>query len=459
MGAGMGISEIEPLAYRVRSLAGECFESWLERLAARHETTRKALFGYLGIERALAARDLASSADGAAERHRIMVERLAWATALPEKAVLRTFVGCPRGDLLPPALRSIGCPQCWLDWLESGAPWRIERSWILRVTLRCERHDLLLTDLRSIMSLGRSMTAQRLLEETVDRTREQMARFTLVSTRLAWNLVISRAHLRGSEPSSYAFSRRYMAALIGNRFHFAPSRHLLLAALHSSNLAEAERVDRMFRFDAQPACGPARRAPRGSVPGVADLAAAITTVGLRQLGRKRHVLEVAGQQLEQAGRNYPAVHAAQMLRRQRAVLASEVRRRYAAEFVSAAKSPLTCLRGFQDALFYLKQCGMADDSVVPATGRPDPWEDCLGNPRLLHKRLTRRFADPAFRVVLDLPGHAFADDAFERASSRSMSAMASSNSARLSAESTGDRSGPGSVSRPLPSARHARIRT
>nr|MBP6556620.1 hypothetical protein [Novosphingobium sp.] len=42
-----------------------------------------------------------------------------------------------------------------------------------------------------------------------------------------------------------------------------------------------------------------------------------------------------------------AVHAAQVVRRQREVLASEVRRRYAAELASAAKSPLSCLRGFQ----------------------------------------------------------------------------------------------------------------
>ena len=99
------------------------------------------------------------------------------------------------------------------------------------------------------------------------------------------------------------------------------------------------------------------------------------------------------------------------------------------------------------------------DFVPAATGRPDPWEDCLGNPGLLHKRLTRRFAHPAFRIVLDLPGHSFDADPFERASSRSMAAMASSNSARLSAESTGDRSTPGSVSRPVPPARLARIRT
>lgn len=455
----MSGTEIEPLAYRVKPLPEECFESWLSRLAARHETTRHALFRHLGIEEARATCDPASRAEGRPDQRMAVVERLAWAAAVPMKAVLRTFVGCPRGDLLPPALRTIGCPQCWLDWLESGEAWRIERGWILRVALRCEHHELLLTDLRDVMEHGRSMAARRLLEESVARTREQMARFAWVRTRLAWNLLISRAHLRGSRPSVHAFPRRYVAGLIGNRFHFAPTRHLLLAALHSSNMDEAERVDRMFRFDAKPANSPARRTPRGTVPGVVDLATAIAAVGKRQLGRRCHVLDAAGHKLEQAWRNYPSVHARYLLRQQRAELANEVRRRYAAELIGAAKSPLTCLRGFQDALFFLKQCGMADDVVPPANGHPDPWEDCLGNPRLLCKRLARRFADPAFRTVLDLPGHSFETGAFERASRRSMSAMASSNSARLSAESAGDGSGPGTDSLALPPARLARIRT
>src|SRR3546814_4313469 len=94
-----------------------------------------------------------------------MVERLAWATMGPAKAIARTFVGCGRGDLLPLTLRSIGCAQCWLDWLVSGAPWRIERSWILRVTTFCDRHALLLTDLAGIRALGRTQAAERRSEE------------------------------------------------------------------------------------------------------------------------------------------------------------------------------------------------------------------------------------------------------------------------------------------------------
>ena len=99
MGAAQGRAEIEPLAFRVRPLAGECFESWLHRLAARHETTRKALFSHLGIETALATCDLASLADGTAERRRVIVERLAWATALPENAVSTGWKAARSGGL------------------------------------------------------------------------------------------------------------------------------------------------------------------------------------------------------------------------------------------------------------------------------------------------------------------------------------------------------------------------
>lgn len=399
------MSEREPLAFRVKPLPEECFESWLRRLAERHETTRKALFRYLGIETVLADYDLASSADCEPERSIAMVGRLAWATTVPEKAIFRTFVGCRRADLLPPALRSIGCAQCWLEWLASGAPWRIERGWILRVAARCERHELLLTDLRRIMDFGRTGAAQRLLEEIVDRTREQMAQFSFVKTRLAWNLGISRAHIRGNHLSSWAYSPRYLAALVGNRFHFTPARHLLLAALHSKDVSEAERLERIFHFEARPAHNSSMRAPGGAIPKLSDLAATITSIGRRQLGHKRLLLDATCRQMEHAWRHYPAVHAGHLLRVQRAALVREVRSRRAAEVAGALTTPLTCLRGLQDAVFYLQQCGMADDAVATAYTDTVSFEDCLDDVRVLQRRLAERFADPQFGYLLGLTGY------------------------------------------------------
>lgn len=396
--------DIEPLAFRVKPLPEECFESWLRRLAECHDTTPKALFRHLGIDAALADRDLASSAAGAAEPRHAMVERLAWATMVPEKAISGTFVGCPKADLLPLALRSIGCAQCWRDWLASAEPWRIERSWILRVTACCETHALLLTDLRGIMVRGHGNAARQLLEENVDRTRAQMARFTLVKTRLAWNGTIARAHVRGSDPSFGAMSARYRAALVGNRFHIAPARHLLLAALHSKDGLQAGQWEQIFGFTTRPGRGaPTGRARGASGPKLPDLAKTIARIGLRQLERKRRELGKVCKRLERAKENYSFVHWQGVWRKGHAALAHEVSLRRAAEMAGGEISAQTCLRGFQEALVYLQEAGLADGTDPVARCDGDRWDDCHEDVHRLRARLAACFADPDFRVLLHLP--------------------------------------------------------
>lgn len=408
--------ELEPLAFRVKPLPEECFESWLRRLAERHDTTPKALFRHLGIDAALADSDLASSSAGSPEPRRAMIERLAWATTVPEDAIFGTSVGCQKGDLLPLALRSIGCAQCWGEWLASGEPWRIERSWILRVTARCETHALLLTDLRGIMDLGRGNAARLLLEENVDRTRTQMARFTFVKTRLDWNGTIARAHVRGTPPSPWAVSARYWSALIGNCFHYAPARHLLLAALHSTDGREAGQLERIFSFKTRPRrSAPISRLRGRSGPKLSDLAKAIARIGRRQLGRKRRELGKISKQLERAERNYTFVHWQHVWRRCRATLVHEVSLRRA-EMAGGEISEETWLRGFQEALVYLKDSGMADGADPVARCDGDPWDDCREDVDLLQARLATRFAAPDFRILLHLPGLRFGFDALEESS-------------------------------------------
>src|SRR3546814_8126613 len=125
-----------------------------------------------------------------------MLERRAGVTMGPAKAICRTLVGFGGGDLWPVPLRSIGCAQCWLDWLVSGAPLRIERSWILRVTTFCDRHALLLTDLAGIRALGRTQAPERALAARVARTRAQLARFAFVKPRVLWHgMQIGRANV------------------------------------------------------------------------------------------------------------------------------------------------------------------------------------------------------------------------------------------------------------------------
>ena len=68
--------EPEPLAYRVRPLAEECFDSWIERVAAAHETTRSGLFRHLGIDGRLAGCDLARGTSGVAGEHHVAVYQM-----------------------------------------------------------------------------------------------------------------------------------------------------------------------------------------------------------------------------------------------------------------------------------------------------------------------------------------------------------------------------------------------
>ncbi len=394
----MSGQEIEPLAFRVKPLPQECFESWLRRLADRHETTPKALFRHLGIAAALADRDLAASAACRPDQRQAMIERLAWATMMRATTIARTFVGCRRADLLPPALRTIGCAQCWHDWLVSGAPWRIERCWILRVTAFCEHHALLLTDLGAILRLGRTQAAERALAARVERTRAQMARFTFVKTRVLWNGAIAREQARGGPVGIRLGWERYRAALVGNRFHYAPVRHLLLAALHTSDEREAARWEQIFRFDARPV-RLAPRAVRGAGPTGSDLAEAVVRVGLRQLDAKRQRLAAVCEELERAKRNYPFAHRVHGLKIRRAALAREVRQVMGKAGAMAAAQR----RGLQQALYYLNAAGMA--GAAAARGCSDP--DCGADVDLLRARLADRFAHPAFRILLDLPAHQF----------------------------------------------------
>ena len=44
--------EPEPLAFRVRPLADECFDSWIDRVTRAHETTRAALFRHVEAQMA-----------------------------------------------------------------------------------------------------------------------------------------------------------------------------------------------------------------------------------------------------------------------------------------------------------------------------------------------------------------------------------------------------------------------
>ena len=150
----------------------------------------------------------------------------------------------------------------------------------------------------------------------------------------------------------------------------------------------------------------ARRVPirvrRGVRAKLADLVTAIARIGLRQLEGKRRMLDAVSKQLERARWDYAFVYARNMVRKSRVALAREVRIRRAAASVGAGTLTQTCLRGFQEALFYLKESGVADDVTLVRRCDGDPWKGCYDDVDLLRSRLIERFADPVFRIPLDL---------------------------------------------------------
>ena len=94
--------ELEPLAFRVRPRPNEAFDSWMDRLTAKHEVTRAELFGHLGCDPRLGLCDLARGWQGMAPAdypafHQL-IETLAWAVQAPTRTIEATFVAVLAGS-------------------------------------------------------------------------------------------------------------------------------------------------------------------------------------------------------------------------------------------------------------------------------------------------------------------------------------------------------------------------
>lgn len=424
--------DIEPLAYRVRPLREESFGSWLQRISAKHEATPQQLFAHLGVPRAWAGRDLTAWGSLQPYQRAQLADRLAFATQTTSARIERTLVKCRSLHLLPPTLRTFGCPRCWLEWLEAGEPWRIERRWILRVTLRCKRHALVLTDLRDIIVLGRTSASKRKLQERIVATRTLMDQVALMPTRLVDNDRIGHGQIEGRGPFS-SETTEFWGALIGNKFHFSSARPVLLARLHTREEAVPARYAQLFDFDAAPRrvnAGPtrsgfnaaprrvsARRTQSEKIPVLYDLVAANAALLLPKIDQLRAKLDLVALRLSLAWRVYPEVYAFHAQRPRRQALRQSLREGYAAELAETGATPVSALRGLQNALFLLKQSGMADDIVFFDPAAPDPWSEVLDDQQRLRARLAARFAHPMFERIVGRPPQLSTLERFNRSRS------------------------------------------
>ena len=252
--------ELEPLALRVRPQDEECFDSWIERLAVAHDTTRGALFRHLGIDASLATLDLAQGTRGVAREHHVAmlqtVAQLAWAVQAEWEQIQGTFLDVVGAVLLPRRLRHYVCARCWQDALREGRPRIIHKEWILRMSWRCRRHDLPLSKLPVIDGattdqdvrswLGGALTGAESLRWGLDYREAMIERNEVCLDKLIRQ---SRRRLKGRQQD---YGDRFGA----NHFHFARDRIAMLALAHS----QAGRG--VWGFERLIACGLAERPGR-----------------------------------------------------------------------------------------------------------------------------------------------------------------------------------------------------
>ena len=111
------VLEPQPLAFRVRPQADECFDSWIDRVVAAHETTRPALFRHFGLEAAIASLDLARGTCGFSNEQYFavyqVISQLAWAVEIEVQQIEGTFLNVEASVVLPRRQRRYVCPLCW----------------------------------------------------------------------------------------------------------------------------------------------------------------------------------------------------------------------------------------------------------------------------------------------------------------------------------------------------------
>lgn len=243
--------EPEPLAFRVRPLADECFDSWIDRVGSAHESSRSALFRHLGIEPTLAGQDLARGKRGLeATWHGAfasLVERLAWAVQCEPERISATFLACEVSALLPRGLRHCACAQCWYEALRAGKPEFIRREWILRASWRCREHGIPLSDMdkipgepgcrRSLAQLARSVVLAERLRAKVGPSQKAIRRNSRALSHLACHSEWQRPRMT---------DQAYQARFSANAFHFTADRIAMLALAHGKRDAAARRFETLI---------------------------------------------------------------------------------------------------------------------------------------------------------------------------------------------------------------------
>lgn len=229
--------EPQPLAFRVRPQTDECFDSWIDRVAAAHETTRPELFRHLGLETKLASMDLARGTCGLANEQYFavyqMIGQLAWAVQIEPQQVEGTFLNVEASAVLPRRQRRYVCPRCWQQaWQDGRAP-IICKEWILRMSWRCQVHDLPLCRLPVAEGAMSTQAVGSWLSSALARAERLRWGLELRPRLVEWNAEGVDRLVRASRKRFKGEKQAYLDRFQANLFHFACDRIAMLALAHS----------------------------------------------------------------------------------------------------------------------------------------------------------------------------------------------------------------------------------
>lgn len=231
------VLEPQPLAFRIRPQADECFDSWIDRVAAAHETTRTSLFRHLGIEASLAGLDLArGTCDLSIDQHFAvyqMIGQLAWAVQIEAWQIEGTFLNVEGSAVLPRGQRRYVCARCWQQARMGGRVPIIHKEWILRMSWHCRSHDLPLCwwpaegEVMSERAVGAWLSGALAWAESLRWGLEYRPRL------VEWNAEGLGRLMRSSRKRFKGAKQAYMKRFKANLFHFARDRIAMLALAHS----------------------------------------------------------------------------------------------------------------------------------------------------------------------------------------------------------------------------------
>jgi hypothetical protein len=229
--------EPQPLAFRVRPQADECFDSWIDRVAAAHETTRPALFRHLGLESALATMDMARGTRGLAVDQYFavdqMIGQLAWAVQVEPQQVEDTFLNVEASAVLPRRQRRYVCPRCWQQaWQDGRAP-IIRKEWIWRMSWRCRHHDFPLCRLPAMEGMMSERARRAWIDKALAKAENLHQGLDYRSRLIEWNAEGVDRLLRANRKRFKGEKQAYVDRFQANLFHFAHDRIAMLALAHS----------------------------------------------------------------------------------------------------------------------------------------------------------------------------------------------------------------------------------